>query len=516
MTQGAVVEKIPITIHPFSEVLFVTPHALQGHGCESSHSHRLLLSCLFVVVALGWQSLQTRGAEQPNIVILLADDLGYGELGCHGNPQIPTPHIDSIASDGVRFTNGYVTAPFCSASRAGLMTGRYQTRFGYEFNPTGARNEDPQAGLPPGEKTLADVLAGAGYTTGLIGKWHLGGTAKYHPYRRGFDEFFGFMHEGHYFVPPPYRGVTTMLRRQVLPGQTQGRWHSSNGRLIYSTHMGYSEPDYDADNPIYRGGQPVDEQEYLTDAFTREAVDFIDRNADRPFFLYLAWNAVHSPLQGADAYMDRFSSIKDVHRRIFAAMLSNMDDSAGAVLQALRDRDLESNTLVFFLSDNGGPTRELTSSNAPLRGEKGSMYEGGLRVPFLAKWPGRIPQGLAEDRAVVSLDIFATAATAAGIRIPQGTDGVDLLPFLDGTKTGDLHDALYWRTGNKAALRVGDWKLLKNPQRGANRDWQLYNLSDDVGESTNLAVTHPKKRQQLIKVWERYNSKMIDPVWRPK
>ena len=192
-------------------------------------------------------------------------------------------------------TQGYVTAAYCSASRAGLLTGRYQTRFGYEFNPIGAQNEDPAAGLPTSERTLADVLVNAGYVTGLIGKWHLGGTAKYHPIRRGFDEFFGFMHEGHYFVPPPYRQATTWLRRKVLPGGGMGRWTSTDGRSIFSTHMGYTEPDYDADNPIYRAGQPVDEQNYLTDAFTREAVDFIDRNADRPFFLYLAYNAVHSP-----------------------------------------------------------------------------------------------------------------------------------------------------------------------------------------------------------------------------
>ena len=258
--------------------------------------HNLTILSLSVTLLVSFESIRCTAAERlPNVVILLADDLGYGETGCQGNKEIPTPHIDSLADGGVRMTQGYVTAAYCSASRAGLLTGRYQTRFGYEFNPIGAQNEDPTAGLPTSERTLADVLVNAGYVTGLIGKWHLGGTAKYHPIRRGFDEFFGFMHEGHYFVPPPYRQATTWLRRKVLPGGGMGRWTSTDGRSIFSTHMGYTEPDYDADNPIYRAGQPVDEQNYLTDAFTREAVDFINRNADRPFFLYLAYNAVHSP-----------------------------------------------------------------------------------------------------------------------------------------------------------------------------------------------------------------------------
>ena len=188
------------------------------------------LMSVFGVSSLAGDALN----RQPNIVILLADDLGYGETGCQGNTQILTPHIDSIAIDGVRFTNGYVTAAFCSASRAGLMTGRYQTRFGYDFNPIGASNEDPNAGLPVTEKTLADTLHDVGYTTALIGKWHLGGTAKFHPQRRGFDEFFGFLHEGHYFVPPPYADVSTMLRRRALPGNARGRWISQDARLVYT------------------------------------------------------------------------------------------------------------------------------------------------------------------------------------------------------------------------------------------------------------------------------------------
>ncbi|MEZ6130855.1 MAG: sulfatase-like hydrolase/transferase [Planctomycetaceae bacterium] len=474
------------------------------------------LACLLVAPAMAYPP--GNSAKRPNIVLLLADDLGYAELGCQGNSDIPTPHIDSVAADGIRFTSGYVTAAFCSASRAGLMSGRYQNRFGYEFNPIGAQNEDPAAGLPVTEKTLADVLHDLGYTTGLVGKWHLGGSAKYHPYRRGFDEFFGFTHEGHYFVPPPYAGVSTMLRRKALPGNTQGRWTSSDGRMVYTTHMGHDEPDYDANNPIIRGGQPVTEAEYLTDAFTREAVSFIDRNADRPFFLYMAYNAVHSPLQGADSYMQKFAHINDIHRRIFAAMLSNLDDSVGAVLEALQHHHLENNTLVFFLSDNGGPTRELTSSNRPLRGEKGSMYEGGIRIPFLMKFPGRLPAGQTCDSPVISLDIFATAATLARAASPSRTviDGVDLMPFLTGDTPEPPHPTLFWRTGSKGALRHGDWKLLRNPNRGDRNTWQLYDLSRDLSETNNLADTQLRQRDELIQRWQSINAEMIDPVWTPQ
>ncbi len=455
--------------------------------------------------------------RQPNIVLLIADDLGYGETGCQGNAEIPTPHIDSMAASGVRFTSGYVTAAFCSASRAGLITGRYQTRFGYEFNPIGARNEDPEIGLPASEVTLAEHLQNAGYATALIGKWHLGGTANFHPQRRGFDEFFGFLHEGHYFVPPPYDGVTTWLRRRALPGGAKGRWTSRDGRLILSTHMNHGEPDYDANNPILRGSQPVDERSYLTDAITREATSFIHRTAERPFFLTVAYNAVHSPMQAADAYMEKFAHIQDVQRRIFAAMLSNLDDSVGEILAALRENQLTDNTLVVLLSDNGGPNRELTSSNLPLKGGKGSLYEGGIRVPFVMSYPSRIPSSLIYDKPIISLDVFPTVCAAAGIPLPlnRPLDGVDLLPFLNEADSDLPHKTLFWRVGTNTALRHGDWKIVRMTGGDSDPTWQLYDLASDRQESTDLAASQPTRLQQLVLEWQTLNNQMVKPLFLP-
>ena len=368
--------------------------------------------------------------------------------------------------------------------------------------------------MPPKEITIAEALHDGGYTTGLIGKWHQGGTAQYHPHRHGFDEFFGFTHEGHYFVPPPYKGVTTLLRRKKLPGGVDGRWIGKKN-LHYHTWRS-DEPDYDANNPIVRGGQPVIETEYLTDALTREATDFIDRHDDKPFFLYLAYNAVHSPLQGANAYMEKFDHIKDIHRRIFAAMLANMDDSVGCVMEQLRKSGLEENTIVFFLSDNGGPTKELTSSNLPLRGSKGQMYEGAIRVPFMMQWKGEIPAGQVYEKPVSSFDIFATAAAnSTGVTAPKQVEGVDLIPFVTGKNDGVPHMTLFWRQGGKTALRHGDWKLVRLGKRleASNDKWELYDLSKDLSETNDLAATEPERLAELTKIWEKRNAKMSKPLF---
>ncbi len=476
-------------------------------GMNGRWSGIVWVGALLVVAQLrGWGAGEP---ELPNVVVLLADDLGYGELGCQGNAEIPTPHIDSIASGGVRFTDGYSAGPNCSPARAGLMTGRVPTRFGYEFNPIGPRNEDAGTGLPAGEVTVAEMLHAVGYTTGLVGKWHLGGSADYHPFRHGFDEFFGFTHEGHYFMPPPYRGTLTMLRRRALPGGGKGMWRGKD--LIYSTHMGHDEPDYDANNPIVRGGQPVEEEEYLTRALTREAVDFIRRHDDKPFFLLVSYNAVHSPLQAPSETVAELGGIGDIHRRIFAGMLVEMDRSVGSVLESIRESGLEERTLVIFLSDNGGPTRELTSGNGVLRGEKGQMYEGALRVPFMMRWKGKLPEGKVYEKPVSAMDIFATAGALGGGRMPGNIDGVDLLPFLLGEEEGVPREDFYWRQGEKTALRSGDWKLV-NMAKGERR-WELYDLGEDIGEEKDLAGERPEVLEGLVRKWEALDGEMREPLF---
>jgi arylsulfatase A-like enzyme len=353
-------------------------------------------------------------------------------------------------------------------------------------------------GLPRTETTLGEYLQGCGYATGIIGKWHLGAREDFNPVNNGFDCFYGFVHEGHYFVPPPYDGVTTLLRKKPLPDGATGRWTSPNSKLLYHDILG-NEPLYDLHNPMLRGLEQVAEERYLTDAFTDEAIQFIEKNKEKPFLLYLAYNAVHSPLQGADKYMKQMSHIDDIHRRIFAAMLSNLDDSVGAVLGKIRDLGLEDDTLIFFLSDNGGPTKELTSSNLPLSGGKGTLLEGGIRIPFMAQWKGRIPAGTTYEKPVISMDIYATAASIAGRPVAdRRTDGVDLVPYLTGQDKSTPHDALYWRSRNHRAVRVGDWKILKAPKKGKQDGlWQLYNLAEDISESNDLATDHPKKVQEL-------------------
>jgi arylsulfatase B len=290
------------------------------------------------------------------------------------------------------------------------------------------------------------------------------------------------------------------------------------GNIIYSTHLGRDEPPYNADNPILRGREPIREEAYLTDALTREALSFIERHRREPFFLYLSYNAVHSPKQGARSYMERFRRIEDMHRRVFAAMLGNLDDSIGAVLKKLRACGLEERTLIFFLSDNGGPTRELTSSNAPLRGGKGSLYEGGIRIPFILQWKGTIPAGKVYSRPVISTDVFATACAAAGAPLPEGRrmDGVNLLDYLSGKNVGDPHDVLFWRMGRKGALRRGDWKLVRQEARGAGKPRiQLFNLARDIGEEEDLGRKVPAKLRELRELWENMSSEMVDPVWSP-
>ncbi len=408
--------------------------------------------------------------RKPNIVVILADDLGYADLGCQGCKDIPTPNIDTLASNGVRCTSGYSNHPVCSPSRAGLMTGLYPQRFGFEHNSGPEKFADPKFGVPRTVPTLAEKLKSAGYATGMVGKWHIGFKEGLRPHERGFDYHFGFLSGAHAY----------------LPGKKDN-------------------------DPLVRNGKTVDdEKEYLTDAFAREAVGFIDRSKDKPFFLYLAFNAVHSPLQATNEYERRFPEIKDAKRKTYAGMLSAMDDAVGKVLGKLRDLKLEANTLVVFYSDNGGPTAETSSRNDPLRGFKGQMYEGGVRVPFLWQWKGTLPAGKVYDPAVMGLDVHGTALAAAGVETPKDKplDGVNLLPFFTGKQTGDPHDKVFWRAGPQHAARVGDWKLVSF--RGTS---QLFNLKDDLGEKTDLATKQPAKFKELEGIYAAWDKQMMRPLW---
>jgi arylsulfatase A-like enzyme len=410
--------------------------------------------------------------RKPNIVVIVADDLGYADLGCQGCKDVPTPHIDSLAKNGVRCTNGYVSCPVCSPTRAGLMTGRYQQRFGHEFNPGPAQSADPKFGLPLTEKTMADRLKALGYATGAFGKWHLGYRPEYHPLKRGFDEFFGFLGGAHRYLDP----------------------------------LG------DKANPLLRGTEPVDDRTYTTEAFAREAVRFIDKNRDRPFFLYLPFNAVHNPQEATAKYLSRFKGIKDEKRHKFAAMLSAMDDAVGQVLGKLRDAKLEEQTLLFFFSDNGGPTAATSSRNDPLSGHKGQVYEGGIRIPFLVQWKGQLPAGTTYDQPVIQLDILPTALIAAGgFIVPDWKlDGVNLLPYLKGDKAGPPHDRLFWRFGERWAVRMGDWKLRQELQEKAPK---LFNLDRDIAESKDLAAEHSDEVKRLQAAYDAWNAQLSKPLW---
>jgi arylsulfatase A-like enzyme len=425
--------------------------------------------------AVSLPRLARPAARRPNIVVILADDLGYAELGVQGCQDIPTPNIDSIAQNGTRFTSGYVSCPVCAPTRAGLMTGRYQQRFGFENNPGPQATADPDFGLPRDQTTLAERMKGFGYVTGMFGKWHLGYKSDLQPTQRGFDEFFGFLGGANNYLAD---------KRRATPG-----------------------------NPILRGTQIVDEPEYLTDAFGREAVAFIEKHQAEPFFLYLPFNAVHSPLQAIQQYLDRFPNIPDTKRQTFAAMTAAMDDAVGRVLAKLREHNLEEDTLIFFLSDNGGPTPQTTSGNLPLRGYKGQVFEGGFRIPYMVQWKGHLPAGALSDQPVIALDIHPTVVAAIGETVDPtwGLDGVNLLPLLTGATIETPHQTLYWRFGQQRAIRQGDWKLLWGP---TSTGWELYNLAEDISEQHGLAQQTPDKVQELTATWEAWNAELMEPRWK--
>jgi arylsulfatase A-like enzyme len=416
--------------------------------------------------------------KRPNFLIILIDDLGYQEASCYceKNPPFLTPNIDRIAKNGIRMTDGYVTAPICAPSRAAIVTGRYQQRFGFYDNT------DAGTGLPKTEKSFGDYLKSAGYVTGMVGKWHLGWDESSNPVNRGFDEFFGFV----------------------------GGLHD-----YFKTDLGHDFNKGQAYQPILKGLKPVETKKYLTYEFTDRAIDFIQRNSKQPFCLYLPYNAIHSPEQAPRKYLERFNNGKTGFDRK-SAMISCLDDQIGRLTDTISKLGIEKDTIIFFLSDNGGVY------NQPLRAGKGSFYEGGMRVPFIISWPGTLPSGKVYTRPVVSMDIMATMLGLSGAGLPgdREFDGVNLVDFLTGKNCGAPHDVLHWASTQwvpKAvvpfAIRKGKWKLLRQGQ--AENGYELYDLESDIGEKQNVFEQHKDIAAELIELHRQWYSSMPAPILPP-
>lgn len=399
--------------------------------------------------------------ELPNFIIIEADDAGYADFGFMGSDEILSPNLDQLAADGVVFTDAHVSGSVCSPSRAGMLTGRYQQRFGHE------QNLGSGVGLDTTEITIADLLKTKGYHTALVGKWHLGREKQYHPNSRGFDYFYGMLDGHHSYF-------------------------------------------YNERSKIEENGKLVKFDKYLTDVFGDKVIERIDEYKDDPFFIHLSFNAVHTPLHATDEDLERFNHLKDQPaRHKIAAMTWAMDRAIGNVLKKLGEEDLMDNTMIFFLSDNGGVYN--ISSNLPLKAFKGTEFDGGHRVPFIMKWGEKTQQGMTFEGLSSGLDIFPTIMHAAGIEETTGKalDGIDLLPYASGEMDGDPHESLFWRIHPWAAARVGDYKLV----RASSIDTVLYNIAEDIGESTDLKDREPEiyiKMQEALIGWE---NEMMSEAW---
>ena len=424
-----------------------------------------------LIAAMGSNAAEAR---KPNVIVILADDLGYADLGCQGSRDVRAPHIDSLAANGVRCTAGYVTAPQCGPSRAGLLTGRYQNRFGFESNEQAYR-----PGIPLDQPVISERMKAAGYVTGMFGKWGVTNYREGHPPQRGFDESF---------------------------------WNHDGNRYFPDTPSKY-------DVKMRRGNQIVELKEYSTDAFGREAVAFIHRHADEPFFIYLPFITPHEPKEAKPEDLARFAGVEDTGRRTFLAMMACLDDNVGRILYALREEKLEEDTLIVFLSDNGGYPG-ISSRNDPFWGTKSSMAEGGIRIPFIVQWKGHLPAGKVYEKPVISLDILPTALSAAGAEIAPSwkLDGVNLLPYLSGRNDDAPHEALYWRfcfpndkpNRHGWAIRKGDWKLMRGSSNDKAIPPALYNLADDPREGmipgNDLIKKHPEVARELLAEWKKWDA----------
>ena len=423
-------------------------------------------------------------AEKPNIIVFMADDMGYADAGFTGSRDILTPNLDKIAASGVVFTQGYANHSFCGPTRAALLTGRYQHRFGFETNPA-YDPANPVMGIDPNEVLFPERLRRAGYVTGCVGKWHLGAAEPFHPNNRGFDYFYGFLGGGHDYF-------SIDLTKPVKEAYLQA---------------------------LVRNSRPADFQGYLTTALSRDAVSFVEANKDNPFFLYVAYNAPHTPLQAPEEDIALYAHIEDEKRRVYAAMVDVMDRGIGEVVTALEQHGLRENTLIFFLSDNGGPLPQKDkpwnsngSSNKPFRGGKGNMYEGGVHVPFIASWPAKIEAGQTFEYPVISLDVSRTAVEVAAADATAQTtmEGVDLIPYLTRQAEGPPHDALFWRQGNRfnwAVLAADGMKHVL--ERQGNSSPQLFYLPDDVAEAKDILTEQPDRAAELQAMWKEWNANNV-------
>jgi len=410
----------------------------------------------------------------PNIILVLTDDQGYKDVGFNGSEDILTPNIDALANEGIVFTNGYVSHPYCSPSRAGLMTGRYQQRFGHEHNvPFAPKNET--MGTPLDEVFISNKMKEAGYATYAIGKWHLGDHPSFLPHRRGFDNWFGFSGGNMNFWGVP---------------QKEGRMHIQRNDVIISPNA----------------------LTYLTDDFTNEALANIKDNGTKPFFMFLSYNAPHSPDQATLEYLEKTAHIEFGKRSVYGAMIAGIDKGIGQLVDLLTEINIRDNTMIVFLSDNGG--RLDVANNGTYRGHKGMLFEGGIRVPFAISWPAKLPRGKTFNEPVISLDLFTTFMAAAGVKagVNDKLDGINLLPYLSFNGKTLTDRALYWRVANgkEYAVRKGAYKLLKSAYKNKT---MLFNIEQDHHEISDISSENPEIVAQLVNLYENWNDELTTPKW---
>ena len=438
----------------------------------------------FIVLIIFFIASCSSEDSPPNVIIIISDDQGYADVGFHGSKEIFTPNIDRIAKNGVVFSQGYVSYAVCSPSRAGLITGRYQNRFGYTRNILLAP-KDSLMGLPISEQTLPEVLNNVDYKTKVIGKWHLGAHESLVPEKRGFDEFFGFLIGGHRYFPEDL----TLNDLTEASRQMDG----------YITR-------------IYDNGRRINTKKYLTEELSDNAVKFIEDNAKDPFFLYLSYNAPHTPLQATERDLERNGHIDVEKRRTYAAMVSSMDDGVGLILDKLEEKNISENTIVVFFSDNGGVEWYNFSDNGPLRGIKGDFFEGGIRVPFTMQWPKKIKPGINYNKPIIALDVFATVVSAASAEkfIKNNIDGVNLIPYINGDVNGSPHDYLFWKNPDKDidVIRDNRYKYIR-----VKDDEYIFDLDNDLSEENNIISSSRHIYQELKLKFKEWEKDMIDPVF---